>query len=110
MMKFNINKIHGNLLSIKEIGDTVSIAEKSDKKHGSHFEILAEMAGRQLKMIVRKSELESDRFSWSYYADPTSEDSHLIERTSTTDSVSSDIVEIFEKERFDSEYLSKIAS
>ena len=64
MMKFNINKIHGNLLSIKEMGDSVSISEKSDKKHGSHFEIVAEMQGKQLKMIVRKNALESDSFEW----------------------------------------------
>jgi hypothetical protein len=109
MMKFNINKIHGNLLSIKEMGDSVSISEKSDKKHGSHFEIVAEMHGKQLKMIVRKNELESDSFSWSYYADPTDADSHLIERVSTTDTVSEHILDIFEKSRFDEEYLSKIA-
>lgn len=109
MMKFNINKIHGNLLSIREMGDSVSISEKSDKKHGSHFEILAEMQGKQLKMIVRKNALESDTFDWAYYADPTDESSHLIERTSTTDTVSEHILDIFEKNRFDEEYLSKIA-
>jgi hypothetical protein len=108
MMKFNINKIHGNLLSIKELGENISITEKSDKKLGNHFEIITEMESKTLKMIVSKNALELDSFKWLYYSDPTDTSSHLIERQSTTDSIVEDILDIFQKNRFDKEYLSKI--
>lgn len=107
-MKSNINKIHSDLLLIEGIGETVSIAEKSSRQFGSYFEMVAELSGMVAKMIIEKSDIESASFRWRYYANPEDESAGLVERNSTTDSFASDLMDIFEKSRFDGAYLSKI--
>jgi hypothetical protein len=105
MMKVNINKVHGGLVSNFE---EVKITEKSDKANGNYFEVSALKESKEVKMIISKKSIENDRFSWSYYSDPSDENSFLIERNSTTDTIVSDVEDIIEKNRFSEGYLSKI--
>ena len=105
MMKVNINKVHSNLLRNFE---EVSISEKSDKLIGNYFEISAIKESKEVKMVITKKNIESDKFSWSYYADPSDEGSYLIERSSTTETIANDVEDIIEKNRFSEEYLLKI--
>jgi len=105
MMKVNINKVHGELVSSFE---EVKITEKSDKTNGNYFEVSALKESKEVKMIITKKNIESDKFSWSYYSDPSDENSFLIERNSTTDTIVSDVEDIIEKNRFSEDYLLKI--
>jgi hypothetical protein len=105
MMKVNINKVHGALISNFE---EVSIIEKSNKDFGNYFELSALKESKEVKMIITKKNIENDRFIWSYYSDPSDGSSYLIERISTTDSIVSDVVDIVEKNRFSEGYLLKI--
>lgn len=105
MMKVNINKVHGELLNNFE---EVFISEKSNKEIGNYFEVSALKESKEVKMIITKKNIENDRFSWSYYSDPSDDTSYLIERTSTTDSIVSDVEDILEKNRFSEDYLVKI--
>lgn len=105
MMKININKVHGGLVNNFE---EVRIIEKSSKDLGNYFEISAINESKEVKMIIAKKSIESDSFSWSYYSDPSDDSSYLIERSSTTDTIVSDVRDIIEKNRFSEGYLSKI--
>mgnify|MGYP000424216428 FL=1 len=60
------------------------------------------------KNIITKKNIEKNNFSWSYYSDPSDENSYLIERSSTTDKIVSDVDDIIEKNRFSEGYLAKI--
>jgi hypothetical protein len=105
MMKVNINKVHGELLNNFE---EVFITEKSNKEIGNYFEVSTLKESKEVKMIITKKNIENDRFSWSYYSDPSDDSSYLIERVSTTDSIVSDVEDILEKNRFSEDYLLKI--
>jgi hypothetical protein len=105
MMKININKVHGGLVSNFE---EVTIIEKSNKELGNYFEVSALKESKEVKMIITKKNIENDRFSWSYYSDPSDSYSFLIERNSTTDTIVSDVEDIIEKNRFSEDYLLKI--
>ena len=59
-------------------------------------------------MIISKKNIESDRFSWAYYSDPSDENSYLIERSSTIETMASDVEDIIKKNRFSEDYLLKI--
>jgi hypothetical protein len=59
-------------------------------------------------MIITKKNIESEKFSWSYYSDPSDDSSYLIERSSTIETIVSDVDDIIEKNRFSEGYLSKI--
>lgn len=107
-LKFNINKIHSNLLMIENIGETVTINEASDKDFGSHFIITAIHNGITAKVIIEKADLESTRFRWRYMSNPNDKSCGLVERTSTTDGFVADLIDVFHKRRFDSDYLSEI--
>ena len=109
MMKSNINKIHSDLLLIESIGDAIRISEKSSRDFGSYFEMVAELRGMTAKVILEKSDIESTSFRWRYYSNPEDESLGLVERNSTTDSFASDLMDVFDKGRFDGSYLSKIA-
>ena len=104
-VKYNINKIHGNLLSL---GD-VKIEEKSNLKFGSHFEINAIKDNMNIRMIISKRDLESTVFKWSYYANPLNESSDLVERVSSVDNIQEHISDVISNKRFNKEYLSEIS-
>jgi len=102
-IRFNINKIHSNILNLFE---NVSVLEKSNKKFGNYFEILVN-ENKQVKIILTKKDVENSKFKWSYYSNPNNEDSYLIERISDVESITDDIKEIFTKNRFDKDYINK---
>lgn len=104
-LKYNINKIHGDLLNNFE---TVSIKEKSNLKFGNYFEISSTNEGFEVKMILTKKDIELSNIKWSYFSNPLNENSDLVERTSNIDNITNDIKDIISKKRFDSEYLSEI--
>ena len=100
-MKYNINKLHGLILN--DFKD-VKIVEKSSMEFGNYFEISIN-EGKEVKMILTKKEIENQIFEWKYFSNPLDENSFLIERKSSIENISKDIKEIFEKNRFDEEYL-----
>ena len=100
-MKYNINKLHGLILN--DFTD-VKIEEKSSFEFGNYFEISIK-EGKEVKIILTKKEIENQIFEWKYFSNPLDENSFLIERRSSIENISNDIKEIFEKKRFDEEYL-----
>lgn len=103
-LKHNVNKIHVDLSSKFD----VSIEEKSDIKFGNYIDISVTNEGKTVKMIVTKRDLENYKFNWLYSVNPLSESANMVERTSTVDTIVSDISDIFEKNRFSSEYLNEL--
>ena len=104
-LKVNINKVHSNLTNNYE---NVSIVEKNDKKFGNYFELSVKENNKDLKIILSKQNIENQKFNWSYYSNPLDENSYLVERTSDINSFIKDVEDIFEKNRFDSDYLEKL--
>ncbi len=104
-LKVNINKVHSNLTNNYE---NVSIVEKNDKKFGNYFELSVKESNKDLKIILSKQNIENQKFNWSYYSNPLDENSYLVERTSDINSFIKDVEDIFEKNRFDSDYLEKL--
>lgn len=104
-MKYNINKVHGNLIC--SFGE-VKINESSNKRFGNYFEISTTAGQKEVRIIVSKKDIESEVFAWHYYSNPLNESSALIERKSSLDSMVADISDIISKNRFDEDYLSQI--
>lgn len=104
-LKYNINKIHSDLLSNFE---EVRIDEKSDKKFGNYFLISAINEGKEVKLILTKKSVETGNLNWSYYSNPLKDDSLLVERTSSIADITSDVKDVITKNRFDEEYISSI--
>jgi hypothetical protein len=100
-IKKNINKIH---FELSDRFSDVSISEKSEKRFGNHIELTINESDMILKAIISKKDLENDNFSWSYFSNPENEDS-LVERFSSVTGFIDDVNDIFEKKRFDSDYL-----
>ena len=65
-LKYNINKIHGDLISKFNKGE-VRIEEKSNLIFGSYIQISVINEGREVKMIMTKKDLEGYKFNWSYF-------------------------------------------
>lgn len=101
-LRENINKIH---FELSNQFDSVEINEKSDIKIGSYFEILVKESNKELKLIATKKDLENNNFDWKYLSNPLNENSFLVERTSSVDKFVGDVRDIFEKNRFDSDYI-----
>ena len=60
------------------------------------------------RIIIEKTDIENKLFRWRYYANPNDETLGLVERNSTIDGFVQDLLNIFEKKRFDSDYLLQI--
>lgn len=103
-LKQNINKVHGDLTNYFE---NVQISEKSNKELGNYFELSVLENNKEVKAIIKMTEIENANFSWEYYANPLDENS-LVERVSSIYTFSSDVQDIFEKNRFSSDYLNQI--
>ena len=103
-LKQNINRVHGDLTNYFE---NVQISEKSSKELGSYFELSVLENNKEVKAIIKMTEIENANFSWNYYANPSDENS-LVERVSSIYTFSSDVQDIFEKNRFSSDYLNQI--
>jgi tRNA U34 5-carboxymethylaminomethyl modifying GTPase MnmE/TrmE len=102
-LKVNVNKIHSSLSDQFEI---VKIEEKSSIDLQEYVEITSVNEGKEVVMIITKKDLNNNKFNWKYYSNPDMRD-FLIERNSTVDSIVEDVKDIFEKNRFDSDYLKK---
>ena len=63
--KYNINKIHGDLLS-QFLNSEIKIEEKSNLKLGNYIEVSIINEGKEVKMVVSKKELENYSFNCSY--------------------------------------------
>jgi hypothetical protein len=101
-LKDNINKIHVELLNSFE---QVFISEKSSLELGNYFEITINESSKVIKAIILKKEIENKSFNWKYYSNPSDNNSFLVERNSNIDNFTKSVKDIFEKNRFDSEYL-----
>jgi len=99
-LKQNINRVHGDLTNYFE---NVKISEKSNKELGNYFELSVLENNKEVKAIIKMTEIENANFSWNYYANPSDENS-LVERVSSIYTFSSDVQDIFEKNRFSSDY------
>lgn len=106
-LRENINKIH---FELSNQFDSVEINEKSDIRIGSYFEILVKESNKELKLIATKKDLENTTFDWKYLSNPLNESSSLVERTSSVDKFVGDVRDIFEKNRFDSDYIKVLES
>lgn len=102
MIKYNINKIHGDLINNF---DSVKIEEKSSLKLGNYFEISSISEGLEVKMILTKKGVESNNIQWSYFSNPLNEKEGLVERSSNIENISKDVKDIITKKRFSEEYL-----
>jgi hypothetical protein len=103
-IKLHINKVHGSLCDL--FGE-VSIQEKSSLEKGQYFELIAEKDGIKAVIEIGKIAIESQSFDWGYYANPL-ERGYLVERKSNLETIASDLSDIFDKKRFDSDYLNEI--
>lgn len=103
-LKYNVNKIHSDLSSNFE---SIEVFEKSSLKWGNYIEFSIIENNINLRAIVTKFDLEKGNFNWIYLSNPN-DDNSLVERRSTTDSFLNDVQDIFEKNRFDSDYIKSL--
>ncbi len=106
-LRYNVNKIHGDLLSQFPSAE-IKIEEKSNLKYGNYIQISVLNGNKEVKMIVEKTSLENYKFDWSYFENPLNENSDLVQRNSSLDDISSDVKDIFNKNRFSEDYLKEI--
>lgn len=106
-LRDNINKIHIDLLNAFS---EVSINEKSSLELGNYFEIVINESNKTVKALITKKDIENKSFNWKYYSNPTDNNSYLVERDSTVDNFSLIVKDIFEKNRFDSDYIKIVES
>jgi hypothetical protein len=104
-LKHNINKVHGDLLN--NFND-VKIVEKSSLEMNNYFELSVLENNKELKLIIRKNDIENNIFNWKYYSNPLNMDSYLIERVSSIGNFYNDVKDILEKNRFNEDYLKEI--
>jgi len=102
MFKYNLNKLHYSLNEKY----SVEVVEKSDKSRGEYIELVIENEGVKCDVIITKRNLDGNVIKWSYFSNPDNGD-FLIERTSTIETFTKDITDIFENNRFSTEYLNK---
>ena len=107
-LKQSINRIHGDLLMNDSVGSTVTIKESSSLEFGSHFEMTATLRGATARIVVEKSALGQDVFRWFYYSNPEDATAGLVERVSRLETFEADVMDVLERRRFDSDYLSQI--
>lgn len=103
--KEKINKIH---YDVSNEFTNVVINEKSSIQHGNYIELSMNENNKKLSVLIKKPDLHYKRFNWSYLSNPNNSKSLLIERNSSVESFIEDVKDIFEKNRFDSEYIKSI--
>jgi len=103
-LKTNANKIHSDLTSLYE---SVKIEENSNRELGNFVEFRVVENNKELILTIKKYELEKDTFNWSYLSNPEDTNS-IVERVSNINNFLSDIKDIFEKNRFNQDYLQKL--
>jgi hypothetical protein len=102
-LKQNVNKLHSDLSNKYQ----VEIQEKFDRYFGNYIFLSIKEGNLNLVAKISKKNLESNEFDWIYLSNPE-EDNSVVERNSSVESFISDVVDIFEKKRFDSDYLKKL--
>ena len=107
MNTYNINKIHGDLIS-QFYGSEIKIEEKSRQDFGNYFEISIIKEGKEVNMIITKYEVEKEDFNWFYSPNPLNKSIPLVERHSNIDNLTNDIKDIFDKNRFSEDYLKEL--
>jgi len=103
-LKENVNSIHSELVDKY----SVVVEEGFNRNFGNFVKFSITEGNRNIIAIVSKKDLEFSQFSWSYMSNPLNEGSDMIERTSNISEFTNHISDIFEKNRFDSEYLKNI--
>lgn len=104
-LKENVNKIHVNL---SDNFESVNISEKNNLEYGNYIELSITEGNKEVKAIITKIDLENYNFNWKYFANPVNENSDLVDRSSSVDGFIKDVKDIFEKNRFNSEYIENI--
>ena len=102
-LKENINKIHYDL--VNKYGDSVSVAEKSTPSIPDYIEISINHNDKLLIMGIQKRQLENTSFNWFYKDNPLDTNAYLVERSSNTETLLTDIDDIFTKNKFNKKYL-----
>lgn len=101
-LKSNINAIH---VALSSKFDNIIVEEKSDINRLNYIKLSINENNKNLVVFVSKSSLEYDIFNWEYLSNPMNESSDLISRTSNINSFINDVEDIFNKNRFNSEYI-----
>lgn len=104
-IKFNINRIHSDL---QNLYGEVKITEEANDKIGQYFQMEIIHEGKLCRVILTKESISHAQFEWVYQANPLNESSDLIQRTSNIYDFADHISDIFEKNRFNVEYLQQI--
>lgn len=99
----NVNKIHSDLLSIYDVK-----VEEGQSKQGNFIKFSIKEDKKELLVSISKSSLEKNYFDWVYDSNPLNENNDLVERSSTIEGFISDVIDIFEKNRFNEDYLKKL--
>lgn len=112
MLKENINTID---FKLKNYFNLVRIVEKSEKnKFIFELNLMKEKNNSNINLIVDidKEFLNQNIFDikWNYMSNPNDETSHVNRKSSGIDNLISDIIDIVEKNKFDSKYLESIKS
>jgi len=103
MLKDNVNKIHSELSSKYD----VLVEECSDLKFGNFVKFSVTENNKKLVIKITKRNLENNLFEWVYLSNPDDENS-IVERKSNVSDFLLDVSDIFNKNRFNTEYLKKI--
>ncbi len=103
-LRENLNKIHFLLSNRFD----VALNEKSNLQSGNYIELLIKEENKELIISIKKVDLENNNFNWNYLSNPLDTNSTVVERSSSVDGFLTDVIDIFEKNRFDSDYLEKI--
>jgi hypothetical protein len=103
-LKDNVNRLH---IELSNTFTQVDIFEKSHIKYGNYIEFSINENGLNLRAIIYKRDLEKNNFEWKYLSNPNNDES-IVERNSSTDSFLEDVIDIFYKNRFDSDYINSI--
>lgn len=106
-LKQNINKIHFDISNQFKIS---KIEEKSNIKYGNYIEISVKENKKNIVAIIKKEDLNNNKFNWSYKSNPNLEESNMVQRSSTVKRFTEDLSDIFEKSRFDKDYIKNINS
>ena len=103
-LKQNINKIH---VELQDITDSVNLFEKNDLTYGNYIQIECIKENKKLVAIITKKDLDSDYFNWRYLSNPNDSES-IVERTSNVHNFVEHVADIYNKNRFDSDYIKNI--
>lgn len=103
-LKSNINKLH---YLISERFSDVNVKEESSKELGNYIRISIN-ENMLCDIIISKKELEKSNINWKYDSNPLYENSTWVERSCEIDNFVDVVEEIFNKKRFDKDYLKKI--